>query len=260
MRSLLSVVLMLVFISTTNFSFGWGMIGHRVVGEIASRHINSKTEAEIKRVLGNKTLAQVANYLDDVKSDPAVRFDTLNAYHYVSVNDGLTYAETNINPKGDAIVGLNTAIAKLKSGQLSLEDEQFYLKIVIHLVGDLHQPLHVGRVEDKGGNTINVSWFGKRSNLHKVWDSEILDGKLYSYTELTALIDHATAEDVTRLQSATLDDWISESQALRPLIYGFEEARNWEYKYMYHIWPVMQEQLMKGGVRLAGILDDIYGH
>lgn len=259
MKNLLFVATVLISLALPKNIFGWGMTGHRVIGEIASKHVNKKTENHIKRVLGCNTLAQVSDYMDDIKSDRQERYDTLNAYHYVSIPDGMNYADANKNPKGDAIVGLRTAINLLKTGNLSPEDEAFYLKIVIHIVGDLHQPLHIGRVDDKGGNTISVSWFGRKSNLHRVWDSDIIDGKLLSYTELTALIDHATPKEVKELQAATTDDWIQEAMDLRPTIYDFEEGRSWEYKYMYVNWEILQNQLMKGGVRLAGILNDIYG-
>lgn len=239
--------------------FGWGLLGHRVVGEVASNHLSKKAEKAVQRVLGNKTLAEVSNWMDDVKSDKQPKYDTLNAYHYVSIPDGMKYEDTNLNPKGDAIVGINTAIAKLKSKTLSPEMEEHYLNILIHLVGDLHQPLHVGRVDDRGGNTINVGWFGDKSNLHRVWDSDMLNDKRYSYTELTALVDHATPEEIRIWQASTMDDWVQECQDLRPSIYDFEEKRFWEYKYMYEHWDTVQHQLLKGGIRLAGILNDIYG-
>jgi|SRR5690554_64267 len=259
MKYLLNSILFVALLTFSSYAGAWGMLGHRVIGEVASHHINSKTEKQIKKVLGCQTLAEVSNFMDDIKSDNIERYDTLNAYHYVSIPDGLTYGESNINAKGDAIVGMNTAIRLLKSANLSLEDQQFYLKMLVHLVGDLHQPLHVGRVDDRGGNNIRVSWFGTNSNLHRVWDSDIINGKLYSYTELTKIINHTTPEQVSEWQNATIDDWVKECQDLRPSIYDFEEGRSWEYKYMYVHWPIMKQQLLKGGVRLAGILNDIYG-
>lgn len=239
--------------------FGWGLLGHRVVGEVASKHLSKKAEKAIQRVLGNKTMAEASNWMDDIKSDRQPKYDTLNAYHYVSIPDGMKYEETNLNPKGDAFVGLNTAIAKLKSKTLSPEMETFYLNMLIHIVGDLHQPLHVGRKDDRGGNTIHVGWFGDKSNLHRVWDSDMLNDKLYSYTELTKIVDHATSDEIKSWQASTLDDWVQECQDLRPGIYDFEEKRYWEYKYMYAHWDTVKHQLLKGGIRLAGILNDIYG-
>lgn len=259
MKYFLNTILFVFVLSLSPYLSAWGLLGHRVVGEVASHHLTPKAQKQITKILGHHTLAEVSNFMDDIKSDNIERYDTLNAYHYVSIPDGLTYGESNINPKGDAIVGMNTAIRLLKSADLSLEDQQFYLKLLVHIVGDLHQPLHVGRVDDRGGNTIKVSWFGENSNLHRVWDSDIINGKLYSYTELTKIINHPTPAQINEWQSATIDDWVSECQALRPYIYDFEEGRYWEYKYMYVNWPIMKQQLLKGGVRLAGILNDIYG-
>lgn len=259
MKKTLTLFFTGVFILQTSAVLAWGVTGHRVVGEIADKHITDKTKKAIKRVLGNSSMAVESNWMDDIKSDHQTKYDTLNAYHYVSIPDGMKYEETNLNPKGDAIRGMQTAISKLKSGQLSSEMEAHYLKMLIHIVGDLHQPLHVGRPDDAGGNAIKVSWFGESSNLHKVWDSDIINGKLYSYTELTNIINHPTPEEIKKWQDATLDDWIKEAQDLRLGIYDFEEKRYWEYEYMYAHWDTIQNQLLKAGVRLAGILNDIYG-
>src|SRR5690554_7846576 len=96
----------------------------------------------------------------------------------------MKYSETNINPKGDALAGIDFVIQQLKTEGLDPTLEKEYLMILVHLVGDVHQPLHVGNGKDRGGNDVKVSWFGENSNLHKIWDSEIIDGKKYSYTEL----------------------------------------------------------------------------
>ena len=131
--------------------------------------------------------------------------------------------------------------------------------MLIHLVGDVHQPLHVGRAEDLGGNTIKLRWFGENSNLHKVWDSDILDGKLYSYTELATLINHPTLEQMSVWQTGNIEVWLQENIAIRPSIYDFDAAgRSWEYKYMYANWPIIKMQLLKGGIRLAGVLNEIF--
>ncbi|HLW30038.1 MAG TPA: S1/P1 nuclease [Brumimicrobium sp.] len=257
MKFFCTVVVVVLSFTFSLESKAWGMIGHRVVGEVASKHLNESTKLKIKKVLGNQTLAEVSNWMDDIKSD--TKYDSLKPWHYVTIPDGLKYSETNINPKGDAIVGINFVVNQLKREDLDPELEKEYLMILIHLIGDVHQPLHVGNGTDRGGNDVRVNWFGQSSNLHKVWDSEILDGKKYSYTELTAIINHPTHEEVLEWQEDSVEDWAHQCMDFRNEIYDYGSGYAWEYKYQYAHWGTVKQQLLKGGVRLAGVLNEIYG-
>lgn len=257
MKHLFSFLLIILTLSISTEAKAWGMLGHRVVGEVASKHLNESTKSKIKSILGNQTLAEVSNWMDDIKSDKA--YDSLKPWHYVTIPDGMKYSETNIPPRGDAITGINFAINQLKREDLDPKLEKEYLMILIHLIGDIHQPLHVGNGEDRGGNQVNVKWFGTPSNLHRVWDSDIIDGKLYSYTELTAIINHPTHEEIVSWQSDSVEDWAHQCMEFRSGIYDFGSDYGWEYKYQYNNWGILKDQLLKGGVRLAGILNDIYG-
>ncbi len=259
MKSFITFVLITFSLLLSQNSLAWGKTGHRVVGEVASKYLTKKSKEKVQEILKGHTMAEVSNFLDDIKSDHQEKYDTLRPYHYVSVPDGMKYSDVNHNPKGDVVQGINIAISKLKSHQLSPEDEAFYLKILIHLVGDIHQPLHTGRKDDLGGNKIFVSWFGKKSNLHKVWDSEMINDKLYSYTELANVVNITTPKEVKKWQSDNIDVWIQENMDLRPDIYKFDSDKKLGYKYSYNHWDDLKQQLLKGGVRLAGILNEIYG-
>ena len=257
MKYLFTVVLVFLSLSIPLEGKTWGMLGHRVVGEVASKHLNEATKHKIQSILGNQTLAEVSNWMDDIKSDE--KYDSLKPWHYVTIPNGLTYSETNFNVKGDVISGINFVVEQLKREELDPKLEKEYLMILVHLVGDIHQPMHVGNGDDRGGNDVKKTWFGESSNLHKIWDSEIIDGKKYSYTELTDIINHPTHEELVIWQSASVEDWAHECMAFRDGIYKYENGYAWEYKYQYAHWGTMKDQLLKGGVRLAGLLNDIYG-
>src|SRR5690554_657399 len=257
MKFIFTVVLIALSFVYSLESKAWGMLGHRVVGEVASKHLNESTKTRIKDILGHQTIAEVSNWMDDIKSDK--KYDSLGPWHYVTIPDGMKYSETNLNPKGDAIAGINFVVKQLKSENLDPELEKEYLMILIHLVGDIHQPLHVGNGTDKGGNDVKVSWFGENSNLHRVWDSDIIDGKKYSYTELTEIINHPSNDEVVSWQTDNVEDWAHQCMEFRDGIYDFGSGYAWEYKYMYANWSVMKNQLLKKKVRLAGVLNDIYG-
>ena len=235
----------------------WGMLGHRVIGEVASKHLNESTKNKIQSILGHQTLAEVSTWMDDIKSDE--KYDSLKPWHYVTIPDGMKYNETNLEPKGDVISGINFLVAELKKGGLEPQLEKEYLMMLVHLIGDVHMPLHVGNGEDRGGNQVRVTWFGESSNLHRVWDSNMIDGKLYSYTELTAIINHPTHESIVSWQTDSVEEWAHQGMEFRDGIYDFESNYGWEYKYQYAHWGTLKLQLLKGGVRLAGILNEIYG-
>ena len=85
------------------------------------------------------------------------------------------YEEIVPSKKGDIIQAINKFVSVLKNNTAILEEQRLALKFLVHFVGNVHQPLHLGIKEDKGGNEINVKWFGKNSNLNRVWDSEMIE-------------------------------------------------------------------------------------
>lgn len=250
-------ILFFYVLFTSQNVLSWGMIGHRVVGEVASQHLSRKAAKNIRELLGHETLAEVSNWMDDIKSDHA--YDSLKPWHYTTIPDGKTYSETTPNPKGDVVQGIEFLVKALKSGELSTTLERDYVKLLVHLVGDIHQPLHVGNGKDRGGNDVKVEWFWESSNIHRVWDSGMIDSKQYSFSELAKIVNHPSKDEVEVLQSSTVIDWANEAMTFRDGIYDLPENGEINYEYRYKHWDTMKRQLMKGGVRLAGLLNEIYG-
>ena len=235
----------------------WGVTGHRVIGEVAESHLSEKAKLKVAEILGDMTLAEVSTWMDDIKSDH--NYDSLKVWHYTTIPDGKTYLDVKPNAKGDVVQGIRSMVAGLKSGNLSENQEREYLRILVHLVGDVHQPLHVGNGKDRGGNDIKVSWFWKSSNLHRVWDSGMIDRKQYSYTELTNLVNHPQVNEIKDWQATRIEDWANECLIFRDGIYDLPSDKKISFEYMYAHWETVKKQLLKGGVRLAGILNEIYG-
>tara|TARA_B100000508_G_scaffold60116_1_gene46736 strand:+ start:16903 stop:17664 length:762 start_codon:yes stop_codon:yes gene_type:complete len=247
-----------VVIMFSSLSAGaWGMIGHRVVGQVAEEHLSETAQKKVNEILGTMTLAEVSNWMDDIKSDS--KYDSLRPWHYTTIPDGKTYKDITPSEDGDVVQGIKMMVEGLKSGELSPKLEREYLMILVHLVGDVHQPLHVGNGEDRGGNDVKVEWFWDSSNLHRVWDSGIIDSKQYSYTELTNLVNHPTEDEVTEWQSSTVEDWANECLEFRDGIYDLPANKKINYEYRHKHWRTVKSQLAKGGVRLAGLLNEIYG-
>jgi hypothetical protein len=240
----------------TTAAMAWGQIGHRVVGKIAENHLTPKAKAEIEKILGTESLAIASTWMDDVKSDDA--YDHTHAWHYTTVPNGKTYEESEKSKEGEVVQKIEDMITTLKNTTSTAEQKKEALRFLIHLVGDIHQPLHVGNGKDRGGNDYKIKWFYSNSNLHRIWDSELIEQKQFSYTELVESIDFTTSQKVKEWQSLTTAQWADESASIRETIYPDNGLEKIGYEYSYQFWGVVQDQLLKGGVRLAGVLNSIY--
>ncbi len=251
----ISTILLVMF--SFSQAFSWGQTGHRAIGEIASKYLNRKAQKKLNEVLNGESLAIASVWMDEVRSDRSYNYTA--DWHWVTIPDGTTYEQTEKNPNGDIIMTIERLIKELNEGALESKNEQEYVKMLIHLVGDIHQPCHVGNGEDKGGNDIKLQWFGKSSNLHRVWDSEMIDGKNLSYTELAKAVDIENKEKVEKWQNDPLNKWVQEAIALRSQVYDFPDDKNLRYEYAYQNWDTVQNQILKAGIRLAEVLNQIYG-
>ena len=249
----ISVILLTLFSFQV---FGWGLTGHRTVGEIAQRHLSRKASKKIEQILKCKSIAVASNWMDDVKSDSV--YDHTHSWHWVTIPDGQTYEESEKNPDGDLIQTIEALITKLKAGNLSAQDEAESLSMLIHLIGDIHQPLHVGNGQDLGGNKLKVEWFWEKSNLHRVWDSDMIDSQKFSYTEMATNLDKVSKDKIKEWQASTVRDWARESMALRDQVYDLPHDNKINYEYRYKNWETLELRLTQAGIRLAGVLNDIY--
>lgn len=258
MKKLVLITFSFLFsISTLIASEDWGKTGHRVVGEIAEKYLSKKAEKEISKLLSGHSLAFAANYGDDIKSDRA--YDSYGPSHYVNFPFGDKYETYPKSEKGDIIQAINKCIAVLKNDKSSKEDKVFHLKMLTHFVGDLHQPLHIGEEDDKGGNDFQVLWFKNGTNLHTVWDSKMLNSYGMSYTEIAANTDVLSREQVKMIEAGSAVDWMYESRALCEDIYrNTKIGEKLSYDYMYDYMDTLRFQLQKGGIRLAGLLNEIF--
>lgn len=252
---LCSVVLSLNSVFATE---DWGKTGHRTTGQIAENHLSKKALKRITKLLDGESLAFVSTYGDEIRSNDNYR--KYAPWHYVSFPFGSTYEETPKNPKGDVIHGIKWCIKVLKDERSSTEDRAFHLRMLVHFIGDLHMPLHVGLAEDKGGNDFQVRWFGKGTNLHSVWDTSLIEDYGMSYTELADNADVISEKQIAELQSSSIEDWMYESRALCEKIYETTTVgEKLGYRYSYRYLNTVRSQLQKAGIRLAGVLNEIFG-
>lgn len=236
----------------------WGPTGHRVVGQVAEQHLSRKARKAVERLLNGQSLAEASTFGDDIKSDTLYR--RFSAWHYVNIPSDQRYPLAAHAQGGDLVTGIEHCIAVLKDPDAPSDQQAFYLKLLLHFIGDLHQPLHVGRQEDKGGNDIQLQWFGDGTNLHRVWDSDLIESYGMSYTELAGNLPGATKKEVRTLQGGSLLDWVAENQDLAGRVYAsVETGEKLYYPYRYAWWDTVEQQLLLAGVRLASVLNAIYG-
>ena len=244
-------------------SNAWGLLGHRIVGQIADNHLNAKARTAIRNILGNESIAMSANWGDFIKSDPNYRY--LDAWHYVNFDSGFTYAMLQDYLKKDTTVDAYTKLTfltkELKKKNLSQAQKVFYLRMLIHIAGDVHQPLHASAKGDRGGNDIKVQWFNQPANLHSVWDSYLIESQQLSYTEYVTAIDHATTSQIATLQKQPVSKWVYDSYKLSDTLRAEIKQPNQRlsYDYNFKYLATLNQQLLKGGIHLAGLLNEIFG-
>jgi hypothetical protein len=132
------------------------------------------------------------------------------------------------------------------------------LRFIVHIVGDLHQPMHVGNGTDRGGNDVKVTWFREETNLHRVWDSQMIDHMQYSYTEYAQQVQLGMNDnDKSKLMNADIMNYVYSSSSLREQIYDIGDG-NLSWKYIYKNREIMEDRLLQAGYHLAALLNDIY--
>lgn len=242
-------------------AMAWGTQGHRICGQIADSYLSPKARKAVQDILGNESIAITSNWADFIKSDPS--FSYLSSWHYIDFDKPYTYDEMvdflHTDKNTDAYTKLEFMIGELKKKDLSKENRLLYLRMVIHIVEDIHQPMHTAHTTDKGGNDVKVNWFSKPTNLHSIWDSELIDFQQLSYTEYATWINHTTPTQRAEWQKEPISKWIYDSSIIAGKIYDdVKPGDTLNYKYNFNNIATVNQQLLKAGVHLAGLLNEIF--
>lgn len=253
--SILAVVLIFVSIS-------WGVTGHKTVADIALNHLTPKAKAAVAELLGSQSMADIASWADEVRNQPEYR--NTAPEHFINVGLGLTHesfvqqvenqAQTNVYK------ALQENVTVLQDTKSTKDQKAFALKFIIHFVGDMHQPMHVSRAEDKGGNTIQVRYNGQGTNLHSLWDSKLLEHGGLTDMQLAEQYDHITPAQISTWQKTPVIDWAFESYQTSTQLYAEVEKSNGNIDDAYYAkyMPVIQQRLAQAGIRLAGLLNEVF--
>ena len=236
----------------------WGKIGHRTVGEIAQRQLTFTAEQKINEILDGQSLAVASTWADEMRSNP--EFDKYSTWHYVNFPIDKQYNEVeHIGP--NVVKMINTAIPILQSPTADKEIKKFWLKYLVHMVGDIHQPLHTGRAKDYGGSKIKVKFKGRKgaennTNLHVLWDTDMIDDYKMSYTEYANKLQNQFKDTI--VQQGNAEDWANESHKYVSKIYETKSGSYLSYDYVYENLPIVDERLYFAGIRLGNLLNNIF--
>jgi hypothetical protein len=251
-KTLIALAILLSLILFPNKTLAWGKQGHALVAEVAFNYMDENTKKIVLQYLDGMTIEDAANWMDDVKKDHS--YDYMGAYHYVNFDKGATVEEKE---GANIIYQLDVTIKALQNKKnLTAAEINTKIKILFHLMGDLHQPLHVGYGEDKGGNTMQINYNFKGTNLHALWDFGIIENKNISLTDCLKATKYSKKE-IKALQEINVVHWATDSRSYLGPIYN-TGGNKINDEYVDSSVPVIENQILKAGIRLAGVLNEVF--
>ncbi len=252
---ILIAVLSFVFIAPQTVS-AWSKKGHDVICAIAENHLTDKALNSVTDILDGKSMVYYSSWLDTASHTKEYAYTS--TWHYFNIDGSIE--NTKREKSGDALSAVELLVGQLKSGELKGEAKSDALKMLIHIVGDMHQPMHMGRKEDLGGNKIPVIYFTQTTNLHSAWDYNIVDGaRDWSFSEWQDQIDRVSEEQYNQIVAGSYADWAEGTFEIAKEVYRDTPAETRiYYDYVAKYSPIVEQQFLYAGLRLAHILNNIY--
>ncbi len=250
-------LLCLALLLSVGETYAWGQKGHDITCTIASRHLTKKARKQVNRLLDGYSMVYWSNWLDNASHTPQYAYT--KTWHYKNVDEGIAYENAPLEPKGDVVTALKKLMHDLSDKTADDVQKSLALKMLIHLVGDLHQPMHMGHKTDLGGNRWAVHFFASDTNLHYIWDTDVLEyGHKWSHTEWAEELDRVDKAEMQEICQGTLDDWARETLQTASEIYATTpQDSEHSYDYLARWVLVVERQLLRGGLRLAYLLNKI---
>lgn len=259
MKNLKSLFALLLVAATNLSVFPWGQKGHDVTCYVAQKHLTPSTHKAVTDLLDGKSIVYYANWLDNASNTPEYRYT--KTWHYKNIDANETFENAPLLETGDVVRAIREQVALLSTANATKDDKALALKILVHLVGDVHQPMHMGHRDDRGGNKCIVKFFNAPTNLHSLWDSKVVESAhKWGYTEWQEQIDTPTADEALAIiKEGTPEKWGKETYLIASQIYETTPSdKSLSYDYINKWTPVIEDQFLKGGLRLADLLNSIF--
>lgn len=253
----------LILLSIINFLIvspvsAWDVTGHRVIADIAYKNLTCKARHSVDKILGKKGIIFDSSWADGVRNEKGYEYSY--PWHYQNLRDSMTTLDLqnllkNPQAEGDHLFyAIELMIGKLKTNRNDAEA----LKFLVHFVGDLHQPMHLGRATDRGGNSMMLTWFGSQVNLHALWDSYLIDRQKLSYTEMSEMLLKKYNSERNKFKNESIENSVMAAYELRSQLYATDMKTTSNYLYAHIFTPQHNEMLYRAGMQLARILNEIY--
>ncbi len=254
----------------------WGRLGHRVIARVADARLTPVAKAKIKELLEpGETLADCSTWADEHRSD----VPGSAGWHYVNVPISKAGYDPKDCPPGGCVVNKLDEFKKiLADPSKSKAERRKALRFVVHLLQDMHQPLHVGDRNDRGGNGLQLQFFGDNRNLHGIWDFSLLERTRLTENQWVKRVgDQITAKNAAEWSGGTAIEWANESHAIAKLAYknpgdrrgapaknapksDLPWLRNGDslgQAYLDANLPRVEQRMVQAAIRLSAVLNDV---
>lgn len=249
-----AVMLALMLAAHSSPAPAFGAMGHRIAAEVAEPLLCEAAHAELGRYGEGKDLAALGLWPDQIRSLPAWRHS--DPWHYMNSANDESLRMHRTPATGDVLWAIEYFDERLRNHDLEFRERADALKFLVHFIVDIHQPLHVGLESDRGGNAIAVQLGGRQTNLHSLWDSDIIALQADPWAAYVASVAALAAANRVAWSTSAPRDWAAESKALRPLVYGFDGQPG--AAYLRQAGRVIQRRLGQAAVRLAVTLNRVF--
>ena len=252
------IALFLAVAFTAAQAFAWSQKGHDTVAHIAERHLSEAAADSVASLFDGRSAVYWANWLDNASHTPQYAYT--KTWHYKKIDEGVAYEDAPLNPAGDVVTAIREQIRVLADSLAPRNQRVLALRILVHIVGDMHQPMHMGHLSDLGGNKTPVKFFDRDTNLHSIWDGSLMNsGHAWSYTEWADQLDRLSPEEQLVETAGNVDDWARQTYDIATRVYNyFPKGTKASYNHIAQWTPVIEQQVLRGGLRLARILNALF--
>lgn len=259
---------------------GWGAVGHKATALIAEASLTPQARQAVKELLLGQRMVDVANWADHLRDRP--EYQHTIPYHFQNTRE-LFRGGANVSAYKENLIqlsprerrnyrpGVVEAVAGseevLMDPRSTRREKQMALKFLVHFIGDLHQPLHTGLARNRGGNPIFVRWQGQDSNLHHVWDSDLIDDRIEEIRDSDSRdpawiyaqwLLNSNWREVRKSRSLeSVATWYQESLSIQNLAYD-SSVQTDQVSYAEWAAPIVDHRVTMAGVRLADMLNRIF--
>jgi hypothetical protein len=243
-------------------SMAYGSKGHRIAGEVAELYLCADARAQLKKIAPNYNLAEAGLWADRIRSISA--WDKAKTWHFINVPDGMTLSQTPRLMTGDVLSAIKRFQTELADSSLPAGRRREALLFLVHFIVDVHQPLHVGRRSDRGGNKVDVRVNDQSTTLHNYWDTSVLNSVTDEPAVIAATIARRYDTVAWQWQFFAPELWVIESQAFRPEVYDFGDQNSGTGRvmldevYQARALQITEFRLAQAGMRLAATLNGIW--